>query len=323
VEEVVVMPRGFRQKGEQAMTVESEINDATEAAEGGGAVERVTHPSRVEVQNVSKDFGAGPLARRVVENCSFTVEPGQINVMIGPSGCGKSTLCFLVAGYERPTEGRVLIDGKPVGGPSAERLLLFQETALMPWLTTYQNVMFGPKARRARGQDIKGRADALIERVGLRDFRDKYPPQLSGGMQRRAELARALINDPKIMILDEPFRGLDAMTRTLMQEYYSSLFEEGRRTNLFITTDIDEAIFLADRLLIMENAPTKLRHIIDVNLPRPRNRDEVLTGRRAYEIKEEALEILHDEAVKSFASGNKAVADFVQAYTRRRGGEAD
>jgi NitT/TauT family transport system ATP-binding protein len=120
------------------------------------------------------------------------------------------------------------------------------------------------------------------------------------------------------MILDEPFRGLDAMTRALMQEYYSSLFEESRRTNLFITTDIDEAIFLADRLLIMANLPTKVRHVIDVDLPRPRDRDEVLTGRRAYEIKEEALEILHDEAIKSFAAGNKAVADFVQAYTRRR-----
>jgi NitT/TauT family transport system ATP-binding protein len=304
------------------MTADSTSADADQSAGGGGAIEQITHPSRVEVLNVSKHFGEGPLARPVVQDCSFTVEPGKINVMIGPSGCGKSTLCFLVAGYERPTQGQVLIDGNPVGAPSAERLLIFQETALMPWLTTYQNVMFGPKARGERGKDIKRRADALIERVGLLDFRNKYPPQLSGGMQRRAELARALINDPKIMILDEPFRGLDAMTRALMQEYYSSLFEEDRRTNLFITTDIDEAVFLADRLLIMENQPTKLRHVIDVGLPRPRDRDEILTSRRAYEIKAEALETLHEEAVRSFASGNKAVADFVEAYTRRRGGEA-
>jgi NitT/TauT family transport system ATP-binding protein len=139
-------------------------------------------------------------------------------------------------------------------------------------------------------------------------------------MQRRAELARALINDPKIMILDEPFRGLDHMTRGLMQEYCSSLFEENPRTNLFITTDIDEAIFLADRLLIMSSIPTCVHELIEVDLPRPRVREQVLLDQHANQIKERALGVLHEEALKAFAAGSKASADFVDAYMKRRGG---
>jgi NitT/TauT family transport system ATP-binding protein len=284
----------------------------------GARIAPVADPSSLELRGVTKLFGEGPLATPVVQDCSFTLEAGKLTVMIGPSGCGKSTIAFLVAGFERPTRGEILLDGKPVSDPSHDRFLIFQETALMPWLTTYENVMFGPKMRRAANKETKRRAEELLERVGLREFRDKYSNQLSGGMQRRAELARALINDPKVMVLDEPFRGLDAMTRVLMQEYYSVLFEEGRRTSLFITTDIDEAIFLADRLLIMANIPTRVREVIEVDLPRPRDKEEVLVSERANEIKEQAFDLLHEEALKSFAGGNKAAADFVEAYTRRQ-----
>ncbi len=276
--------------------------------------------SRVEFQAVTKIYGDGPLAKLVVDECSFVLEPGQVTVMVGPSACGKSSIAFLIAGYERATKGKILLDGKAIGGPSWDRLVVFQESALLPWLTTYENIMFGPKARGFDKKEMKPRAEELLERVGLREFRDKYPTQLSGGMQRRAELARALINDPKVMILDEPFRGLDHMTRGLMQEYFSSLLEERPRTNLFITTDIDEAIFLADRLLIMTCIPTRTREVIEVDLPRPRRREDLLSDGRANEIKERALELLHEEAMKAFASGSKAAADFVDAYVKRRGG---
>ena len=275
--------------------------------------------SRVELQAVTKIYGEGPLAKLVVEDCSFVLVPGQVTVMVGPSACGKSSVAFLIAGYERATTGKILLDGKGVGGPSWDRLVVFQESALLPWLTTYENIMFGPKARGKK--QMKPRAEELLDRVGLREFRDKYPTQLSGGMQRRAELARALINDPKVMILDEPFRGLDHMTRGLMQEYFSSLLEETPRTSLFITTDIDEAIYLADRLLIMTALPTSVREVIDVDLPRPRSREDVLTDQRANKIKERALEVLHEEAMRAFAAGSKAAADFVDAYMKRRGGE--
>jgi len=280
----------------------------------------VTDGSAVELRGVTKVYGDGPLAKVVVEDCGFTLEPGRVTVMVGPSGCGKSSIAFLIAGYERPTEGKILLDGKAITGPSSDRLVVFQESALLPWLTTYENIMFGPKARGFNKKEAQQRAEMLLDRVGLRDFRDKYPPQLSGGMQRRAELARALINDPKVMVLDEPFRGLDHMTRGLMQEYYSSLLEEHSRTTLFITTDIDEAIFLADRLLIMTSIPTRVCKLIEVDVPRPRKREDVLVDERANQIKEQALDLLHEEAMKAFAGGSKAAADFVGAYVKRRGG---
>jgi NitT/TauT family transport system ATP-binding protein len=149
--------------------------------------------------------------------------------------------------------------------------------------------------------------------IGLREFKDKYPSQLSGGMQRRAELARAMINNPKIMMLDEPFRGLDAMTRDLMQEYFLRLYEDRKQSVLFVTSEIDEAILLADRLLIMTNRPGRIKHTMSIDWPRPRT-SAVLTSVQYLQYKQEALEVLHSEAVKAFASGSKAAADFLEAY---------
>jgi len=255
----------------------------------------------LEVRDISKSYGSGRFAKTVVDRCSFTVEDNKLTVMIGPSGSGKSTMMRLLAGFEQPTTGSILLDGRKVTKPSRDRLVVFQETALYPWMTTYKNVVFGPESQGRVGTKLEEAADALIERVGLGQFRKSYPNQLSGGMQRRAELARALINDPAIMILDEPFRGLDAMTKGLMQEYYARLFENSKNTHLFITTDIDEAIFLADRLLIMSNFPLRLREVIDVNLPRPRKLADVVESDVANQLKATALSLLHEEAMKSFA----------------------
>ena len=272
---------------------------------------------QLEVSHVGKTYGAGNFAKTVVHDCSFVIERGKLTVMIGPSGCGKSTLIRLMAGFERPTAGTISINGKPVTGPGVDRLVVFQETALFPWMTTYENIMYGPRARGGETAEVRAQAEFLLQKVGLAAFRDKYPPQLSGGMQRRAELARAMINNPSVMILDEPFRGLDAMTKKLMQEYYAGLYEEARRTTFFVTTDIDEAIYLADRLLIMTNIPTRVRKVIEVNLPRPRRLEDLIESDDANQIKMEALSLLHEEAMKSFARGSKAAADFVQAYSRR------
>ncbi|MEO5694522.1 MAG: ABC transporter ATP-binding protein, partial [Usitatibacter sp.] len=238
-------------------------------------------------------------------------------VMVGPSGCGKSTLIRLLAGFERPTTGTIELDGKSVTGPSRELLVLFQESALFPWMTTWNNILYGPRARGELTKETLAFAEFLLAKVGLQEFRDKYPGQLSGGMQRRAELARAMINNPRVMILDEPFRGLDAMTKELMWEYYSGLYEENRRTNFFVTTDIDEAVFLADRLLVMSNIPTQVRAVIEVDLPRPRRLADIVQNDRANDIKKQALSILHAEAMRSFSRGSKAAADFVEAYLKR------
>lgn len=245
----------------------------------------------------------------VLKNCSLKADQGKMTVLVGPSGCGKSTIINLVAGYETPYSGQVLVDGVPVKGPSWERLVVFQEMALFPWLTCYENVVFGPTVRGVmEKEEIHSEAVRLLELVGLKDFHEKYPKQLSGGMQRRAELARALINRPKIMLMDEPFRGLDAMTRELMQEYYLTLFEQTRITNIFVTSEIDEAIFLADNLLMMTNKPTKVKKALTVDLPRPRDW-KMATSARYREIKAEALELLHEEAVKASAASGKADID--------------
>lgn len=271
----------------------------------------------VHITGVSKTYGQADFAKDVVRNCSLTIPAGQLTVMIGPSGCGKSTLIRLIAGFEKPSRGQITMNGRPVTKPGVDRLVVFQETALFPWLTTNDNVRCGPLARGESVPEVNAAAARLLDKVGLRSFKDKYPNQLSGGMQRRAELARAMINNPELMILDEPFRGLDAMSKGLMLEYFAHLFEESCRTTLFVTTDIDEAIFLADQIVIMTNIPTSVRHIIPVDLPRPRKLSDVVDSNRANELKSKALEILHSEAMKSFAGGSRAAGDFLNAYSKR------
>ncbi len=260
-------------------------------------------PGELAVQGVSKSYGATRFRKEVVHDCSFTIERAKLTVMVGPSGCGKSTLIRLLAGFEQPSAGRISLDGAPITGPDRDRLVLFQETALFPWMTTWDNILYGPRARGELTRDALEFGEFLLAKVGLQDFRDKYPGQLSGGMQRRAELARAMINNPKVMILDE--------------QYYSRLYEENRRTNFFVTTDIDEAVFLADRVLVMSNIPTQVRAVIDVDLPRPRKLSDLVESDRANDIKKQALSILHAEAMRSFSRGSKAAADFVEAYLKR------
>ena len=274
---------------------------------------------RIECRGVGKTFGEEWARTVVVQDASFVVEEGQLNVVIGPSGCGKTTLISLVAGYEQPTAGEIVIDGQRVTGPGPDRLVVFQETALFPWMTSLENVIFGPIVRGMSAREARDEARRLLERVGLKGFEDKYPSQLSGGMQRRCELARALINQPKIMLMDEPFRGLDAMTRELMQEYLLRLFEETRTTILFVTSELEEAIFLGDRLLILSARPTSVKRVLPVDLPRPRD-FRVLTTARYAELKQQALETLYEEAVKAFAEGSQAAYDLVEAFGRRSGG---
>ena len=258
---------------------------------------------RIEVKGITKSYGEARWEKQtIIENLTLTIEPGLLTVVVGPSGCGKSTLVNLIAGFEKPDKGEILLDGGPIGGPSKDRMVVFQETALIPWQTTYENVVFGPKLRgELKGEALDAEAKALLAKVGLRDFMQKYPRHLSGGMQRRAELARALINKPRLLIMDEPFRGLDAMSRGLMQEFFLRLFEENRRTNLFVTSELDEAIFLADRLIVLSNRPASVRTVIDIDLPRPRHYT-MLQSPEAFAYRKQAMAILYEEAKRSFTS---------------------
>lgn len=292
-------------------------NNVQDLSAGSSSAKSKISAGEITVSNVNQSYGAGLFTTEIIKDCSFTIERNKLTVMIGPSGCGKSTLIRLLAGFEKPTSGKIEMNGKPITGPGRDRLVVFQESALFPWMTTYDNIMYGPRARGEDTQENREQADYLLEKVGLTAFRKKYPPQLSGGMQRRAELARAMINNPEVMILDEPFRGLDCMSKELMWEYYAGLYEESHRTNFFVTTDIDEAIFLADRLLIMTNVPGQVRATIEVDIPRPRRLAFVFDSERANAVKMEALSLLHEEAMKSFSGGSKAAADFIEAYSKR------
>ena len=272
--------------------------------------------SGVKLVGVSKSYGEEWARQEVIKGLDMEVTAGELTVVVGPSGCGKSTLVNLIAGFERPDSGEILLNGKRVTGPAKDRMVVFQETALIPWQTAFENIVFGPKLRGDMPKaELHAEAHRLLEKVGLAEFKHKYPIQLSGGMQRRAELARALINQPEVMIMDEPFRGLDAMSRGLMQEFFLKLFEENRRTNLFVTSEIDEAIFLADRVVVLSNRPAQVRTVIDIKLPRPRD-FHMMSSPEAFAYKREALGILHEEAMKSFRSGAVS-ADFIEAYTKR------
>jgi len=255
----------------------------------------------LEVQNVEKVFRVpGCAACVALKDCSLTVERGKLTVLVGPSGCGKSTLANIIAGYDTPTSGKVLLDGKPTKGPSRDRIMIFQETALWPWMTILKNVTFGPTllGGMSKSQAVN-KAMALLETVGLEEFSDKYPAQLSGGMQRRAEVCRALVMEPKVLILDEPFRGLDVMTRELMQEYLLKLYQKTGLTMFFITSEIDEALFLADRILVMTQLPGTIKTVVEVDLPRPRE-FHVTVSEQYRQIKSQVMDSLYEEGAKIF-----------------------
>lgn len=265
---------------------------------GPGVTER---QGRLRVERLAKRVGPDFALKTVLQDCSFTVESGKFTVLVGPSGCGKTTLINLIAGCEPASAGSITLDDVAVEAPGPERLVVFQETALFPWMTTLDNVMYGPLVQRERPKaEIESAAVELLYGVGLGDFLGKYPMQLSGGMQRRAELARALINDPGLLLMDEPFRGLDALTRELMQEYLLALFEERGGTVFFVTSEIDEAIFLADQIVVLSSSPASVKAVIDVDLPRPRQRSAVLASPRYGALKKAALDLLYAEAAGAF-----------------------
>lgn len=271
----------------------------------------------IKIENLSHAYGAQQKTIPIIENFSLDIQMGRVTVLIGPSGCGKSTLARLIAGFEKPDGGSILMHGKTVRGPSPERLVVFQESALFLWMSTLKNISFGPDSRGESSPGAENIVQKMLEKVGLNSFSKKFPSQLSGGMQRRAELARALVNGPKVMILDEPFRGLDAMSKALMQQHFIRLMANSLISCIFITSDIDEAVLLADQIVITTNKPLKVAAKFDVTIQKPRSTKKLVESDEANKLKFQALEVLHKEAMKSFASGSKAAEDFLRAYSIR------
>jgi NitT/TauT family transport system ATP-binding protein/sulfonate transport system ATP-binding protein len=229
--------------------------------------------SKLAVETVSKVFPGlrrGP-PTRALEPVDLAVADNDFISILGPSGCGKSTLLRIVAGLEVPTTGRVLVDGRAVRSPGSDRGMVFQSYTLFPWLTVRENICFGLREKGVAAAEQDRIAAHFIERVGLRGFEDHYPKMLSGGMQQRTALARALANDPKILLLDEPFGALDHQTRALMQELLLGIWEADRTTVLFVTHDIDEAIFMANRVAVMTARPGRVKSDVRIDLPHPRH----------------------------------------------------
>lgn len=220
------------------------------------------------LKQVQKSFGD----LQVLRDINITIEQGEFAAIVGPSGCGKSTALRMFAGLEKPTSGEVLADGKPITGPSPERMLIFQEHALYPWSTVEDNVGLGLELAGVKKSERLERINAVLEKVNLSGFNKYYPGQLSGGMKQRAAIARALIMDPDVLLLDEPYGALDALTRLSMQNELLSIWEGSGKTMLLITHDIDEALYLADKVFVMSARPGEVLETIHIDDPRPRSR---------------------------------------------------
>lgn len=241
------------------------------------------HAAHVILESVGKTFRRGGRRTVAIADVSLRIAPGELVCLLGPSGCGKSTLLRIIAGALQADEGSIIVGGRTVTGPASDRGMLFQSPMLFPWLTTRNNVLFGPKAQRAAGTDerddpeLDAEAEAILATVGLSEFGDAYPHELSGGMRHRAAFARAMITRPSLLLMDEPFGALDAITRIRMHDFLLRMWEQYRITIIFVTHDVEEAVLLGDRVAVMGGRPPGIREVIDVPLGRPRHAFDVDT----------------------------------------------
>ena len=232
---------------------------------------------RIEITDLGIAFGVNGRMVEAVQRFTLMTTPGEFVALLGPSGCGKTTVLNVVAGFVPPTAGSVVVDGEVVTRPGADRGMVFQQHSLFPWKTVLGNVEFGLKMRGVRKKQRTSQAHAYLSLVGLTGFEHAYPGELSGGMQQRVGIARALVNRPRVLLMDEPFGALDAQTRLTMQELLLAVWREVRTTVLFVTHDIDEALFLADRVAVMTARPGQIRDLVTVKLARPRAAEVIAT----------------------------------------------
>ena len=257
----------------------------------------------IHIDQVAITFGRGKSAHLAVKQTDIEIQPGEFVCILGPSGCGKSTLLNSIAGYVTPTSGRVVVDGEEIKEPGPDRGMVFQQYSLFPWKTVRENIAFGPHIRGASKQETSSTTETFLEMVGLAKFASRYPAELSGGMQQRVGIARALANYPRVLLMDEPFGALDSQTRHMMQESLLQIWEEFGTTVLFVTHDIDEAVFLADRVLVMSASPGSIIADLRIDLPRPRHADMIMDT-QFLAFKRLCQDYIKAESVKAFEQQN-------------------
>lgn len=260
--------------------------------------QKQTLKGAVQVEGLSMTFRRRGQETHVLDSVQLGIKPGEFLCLLGPSGCGKSTLLNVIAGFLKPTTGYVMVDQKPITRPGADRGFVFQQYSLLPWKTAFQNIELGLKIQGMPKAERTARVHDYLNRVGLYKHRNSYPHQMSGGMQQRASIVRALVNSPSVLLMDEPFAALDAQTRHMMQELLLDIWEELKTTVVFVTHDIEEAIFLGDRICVMGVQPGHIKAEIPIHLRRPRHFDDTLSAEFT-DLHRQVFECIREETMKS------------------------
>jgi NitT/TauT family transport system ATP-binding protein len=269
----------------------------------------------LSIRNVTKVYDPEGVNVLAVDNCSLEIAPGEVCMVVGPSGCGKTTLLSAIAGFHSISTGEIHLDGellcgpgKPIAEQGADRVVVFQQGALFPWKSLVDNVAYGPIVQgKLRKNEAREKALEQLAEAGLEQVAHKFPGEVSSGMARRAEIVRALINDPKVLLLDEPYRAMDALTKSIMHEALLEMYDRTKVTIFFITHDLEEAIFLGDRVVLMTTRPGRVKKVMEIAIPRPRNY-ELLSSEAFRLLVEEAKDAVHEEAIKAFEAGERELA---------------
>ncbi|WP_243439841.1 ABC transporter ATP-binding protein [Fundidesulfovibrio soli] len=269
---------------------------------------------RISIRNVTKVYDPDGAKVLAVDNCSMEIEAGEFCVVVGPSGCGKTTLLNAIAGFHGISSGEILLDGELLcsgqkrAQPGSDRIVVFQNGALFPWYTVLENVTFGPVVQGGVNEkDAKDKARAMLGQMGLEGIENNYPSEISSGMRRRVEIARAMMNDPSVLLLDEPFRAMDALTKTVVHQFLLDVYDKSKKTVFFITHDLEEAIFLGSKVYIMTTRPAQIKTVLNVDIPRPRD-FRALSSATYIRLKKECIEAVHEEALKAFKAGEREMA---------------
>ena len=259
---------------------------------------------KVVIDNISISYSSRNEQIYALKDISATINPGEFVCILGPSGCGKSSLLNGIAGFVNPSNGKISLDNKVINKPSPEMGMVFQQYSLYPWKTVKENISFGPSINKKGNESPEEIAAKFLDMIGLSKYANHYPNELSGGMQQRVGIARALANYPDVLLMDEPFGALDSQTRIIMQENLLKIWREFKITVVFVTHDIDEAVFLADRILLMSTLPGKIKRDLKIDLPRPRDK-ETTDSKRFIELRQICHSLIREESIKAFEKQNQ------------------